>query len=92
MAQVKDHFDEDDDGPGVSDREAPDPSDMDDSDDEDEDTTPCPYCGKSVYEQAEVCPYCHNYISREDAARRYPWWIWVGIALCLLGVVSYFIL
>ena len=54
-----DDEDEDDDDE-VDDREDPDPSDQDASDDEDEDTLPCPFCGKPVYEGADVCPYCRE--------------------------------
>jgi hypothetical protein len=69
------------------DREDPDLADMDDAESNDEvDTVECPFCGKPVYEQAELCPHCHNYISREDPAARPPrrgWVIWVGVITCL---------
>jgi hypothetical protein len=42
----------------------------DDSDDDE--TIPCPYCKKDVYEGAEQCPYCGNYLSAEDAPRAVP--------------------
>ena len=43
----------------------------DDDDDwhqsDDEDTTqPCPYCRRDIHEDAVRCPYCENYLSRED--------------------------
>ncbi len=78
-----DNFD-DNDGPSLSDREAPDPSDVDDGDDE---TAPCPYCRKPVYNEAEICPHCRNFISFEDAPRRRPWWIWIGVILGFIGML-----
>src|SRR5262249_13446496 len=51
-----------------------------------DDTVPCPYCGRPVYEDAERCPYCENYISSEDAPSRRPWWI-VAVAMVCLAVV-----
>ena len=66
--------------------------DIDEPDDADVDADemPCPYCGKHVYEQAEVCPHCGNYISQEDApSRRWPRWMWVGFLLALVGAVTW---
>ena len=34
------------------------------------DTVPCPYCRAPIHEDAERCPKCENYISREDAPSR----------------------
>ena len=48
--------DDDRDAPLESDR---DPSDM-------LDVVDCPYCGQPISEQAEICPRCGSYISRED--------------------------
>lgn len=53
------------------------------------DTVPCPHCGREVYEDAERCPYCENYISEEDtppSSSRKPWWLIVGVLLCLYAV------
>ena len=87
----RNYQDEDDEAEEESDpdeRHDPDESDTDDDEgDERAETVPCPYCRKPVYEQAEVCPSCGNYISGEDAPRRRPWWIWLGVALCLIVVV-----
>jgi len=82
-----DEADEDDEGgsSGLRDSEGPDASDVDDGDDDE--TVPCPYCRKPVYEQAELCPHCGSFISSEDAPRRHPWWIWAGVAVCLIVVV-----
>jgi predicted nucleic acid-binding Zn ribbon protein len=56
------------------------------SDDDDDETIPCPHCRRPVYEDAERCPHCENYLSQEDAPRRHPLWIVVG-AILVLAVV-----
>ena len=91
---AQDQFDDDDeddaDDAALSDRDDPDPSDQDDGDgDEYGETVPCPYCGKAVHEQAEVCSHCRNFISREDAphGRRLKWWVWLAVVLCLVALL-----
>jgi hypothetical protein len=47
---------------------------------------PCPHCGTDVYEEAERCPECGEYIVADThpfAGR--PWW-WV--ALGVLGILA----
>ncbi len=69
--------------------------DLDDADDADDDsdvTIDCPYCGAEMYDDAEQCPHCGQYISAEDAPREgKPAWIIVVILLCvammLLGII-----
>jgi hypothetical protein len=91
---VQDQFDEEQDdefdtaGPDPDDPELPDASDLDDGDDAE--TIPCPYCRKPVYEEGEWCPSCGNYLSSEDAPRSYPWWLWAGVILSLIGVLVWF--
>ena len=64
----------------------------DDTDDEDEDDTdPCPHCGAPVYDDAGRCPSCGQFLSREDAPRRQPWWVVAGVAACL-AMVTWWIL
>ncbi len=65
------------------DDDCPDESD-DDSDDDP--TAPCPHCGRSIYDDAERCPSCGAYLSREDAPWRRPLWIVLGVLVCL-GIV-----
>jgi hypothetical protein len=56
------------------------------------DVIDCPYCGESIYHQAERCPHCERYVSPlEDppARRQRPWWILIGALICLLIVVGW---
>jgi hypothetical protein len=63
-------------------------SEYPDEDDQDDDETAlCPYCQEWVYDDAEHCPHCGNYLSREDAPVRRPWWLVLGVAACLLVVL-----
>ena len=54
-------------------------------DDDDNATIACPHCGADVYDDAEQCPACGQYLSQEDApAKTPPWWILIGVAICLV--------
>lgn len=68
----------------LEDREDPEP---DEGDEDDDGTVPCPYCGAAVYEDAERCPHCENYISREDAPSRVPLWVKLTALVCLVAAV-----
>jgi len=60
----------------------PDESDFDDE----TDVVPCPHCGAEVYEDAEQCPACGEYIvHRTNVWHGKPWW-WV--VLGLLGITA----
>ena len=67
-----------------------DPDEDEDGEGWDEDgsdeTVPCPDCRADVYEDAERCPECGRYLSREDAPRRHPWWVVAGALACLAMV------
>jgi hypothetical protein len=77
-----------------------DEDDWDDEDDveetdldlDDDETVPCPYCRRPVHEDAERCPHCETYISREDAppARR-PWWFILGFFACLYVIYRWIV-
>ncbi len=58
-------------------------------DDEGGETVPCPYCGADVYEDAERCPSCGKYISREDAPSRVPLWIKLTALVCIVVAVGW---
>jgi hypothetical protein len=69
----------------LDDREWPDDEGEDEDDDE---TVPCPHCRMPVYEDAEQCPSCGKYLSREDVPWRRPFWLLVGVVMGLL-IVAY---
>jgi hypothetical protein len=61
-------------------------------DDGDDATVPCPYCGQEMYEDSPRCPHCGHYISDEDTPpRRMPWWIIIGVVLCLCVIALWII-
>lgn len=49
-------------------------------------TRPCPSCHEEIYEDAEQCPYCGEYVVHSSTAweGKPTWWILLG----LLGVVA----
>ena len=59
----------------------------DESEDEDvSETRACPSCGTVIYEDAEQCLACGEYVVFSDAAiSRWPWWF---VALGLVGIVT----
>ena len=60
--------------------------DFDDADDGTAELVPCPACGEEIYEEAEQCPHCGNYVVRSTSAfAGRPIWFCV---LGLLGVVA----
>jgi hypothetical protein len=62
-------------------------ADEDFSEEDDEPTIPCPYCRREVHEDAQRCPYCEAYLSREDAPPGpKPWWLVLGVVACLYVV------
>jgi hypothetical protein len=72
----------------VEDYEYPDEGDA--GADGDGETVPCPYCREPVYEDAERCPGCGNYLSREDApGPRKPAWVVAGVLLCLTVLLGW---
>jgi hypothetical protein len=53
------------------------------------DTVPCPHCRAEIIEDAERCPRCGNYLSREEdaPARRGGGWIILMILALLAALV-----
>jgi predicted RNA-binding Zn-ribbon protein involved in translation (DUF1610 family) len=68
-----------------------DDDEWDDDPDDDDETMPCPHCGEAVFDDAERCPECGQYLSREDAPRSKPWWVVLGVVACL-GMMAWWIL
>jgi hypothetical protein len=58
-------------------------------DEDDAETVPCPSCGEEIYEEAERCPHCERYISREDAPGRRPLWMVLGALLALAAALGW---
>ena len=48
---------------------------------------PCPSCGEPVYEEADRCPHCGDYITpgRGPATRNLPRWM---LVLGVIGVIG----
>ena len=70
-------FDED------GDANDPDESDQDFSDDPE--FVRCPNCRKLVSEDAEQCPHCGTYVSREDAPSK-PRWFFIAVVVTLIVI------
>jgi hypothetical protein len=52
-----------------------------------EDTITCPYCRREIHHDSVCCPHCEQYLSREDQPPSpRPWWILVGVLVCLVIV------
>ena len=79
-ADDEDRDDDTDDGSGLVDPDLP---------EEDDDTVACSNCNHPVYDDAERCPACGHYLSREDAPVRRPWWLVVGVLLGLVVVIRW---
>ncbi len=72
------------------------PDDIDDDeegwgDDDEEATIPCAHCRAMVHDDAEQCPHCGQYLSREVGPSRKPWWVVAGVVACL-AMVTWWIL
>jgi hypothetical protein len=80
-----------DDDEDWDDPEDPDPSDTDpDSENTfwgDTNTIQCPYCDEEIAEEAEWCPHCGKYISKEDAPSHKSVWIVLGFVLVALAML-----
>ena len=89
------HENEDDEGEEDDDREDPDPSDQDSSDDDDEkgdeDTFACPFCNKPVYEGADVCPHCRNFITFSEGKTYRKLWVALGGVLALAAAIMAYV-
>lgn len=73
-----------DDSADLDDREYPDPDPWEDDSTE---TIDCPSCGAEVYEDAERCPVCGDYLLRDTTSvwsDKPAWWLLLGI----LGIIA----
>ena len=58
-----------------------------DDDDREEPTIPCPNCRRQIHEDSQRCPYCEHYVTEEGSpSPRKPWWIVIGVIVCLFVV------
>lgn len=61
---------------------------MDDYSDDDVETIDCSACGKSIYEDAESCHYCGEFIVRDSSflSQRKPWVrvLWILVVAFLI--------
>jgi hypothetical protein len=48
--------------------------------------TPCPQCGRKIHEEAQKCEFCGQYATPEFAPWRRPWWLVVGVVICLFTI------
>ncbi|QDV34785.1 zinc-ribbon domain-containing protein [Tautonia plasticadhaerens] len=71
--------------------------DLDGDEDEEDDgetaVLPCPSCGAEVYEDAERCPSCGDFIARRRLRgwEGRPWW-WVALGLVGIGALILWLL
>jgi len=72
----------------------PDDSDIDQPDEEENamGTHPCPSCGKTLYEDADACPNCGEYISQEDPNSKKPLWLILTVAICIVAILIVWVL
>jgi hypothetical protein len=58
----------------------------DEGDDESAELRDCPACGKAIYEEAEQCPYCGEYVTHSTSplAGRSWWFVVLGV----LGIIA----
>ncbi|TWT85974.1 hypothetical protein Pla123a_07820 [Posidoniimonas polymericola] len=55
-------------------------------DDDEAELVDCPACGAAIYEEAEQCPVCGEYITHSTSpwAGKPGWWV----ALGMLGIIA----
>jgi len=82
MAWRPDDEDDEDDFDGASDY----------GDDDEAETILCPHCRQEIVEDAQRCPHCGQYVTDEDLRRTgKPWWLYLGVAVCLYIVYRWFV-
>jgi hypothetical protein len=71
------------------DREDLDEDEYPDPDDDLDHLDACPHCESAVFEDAERCPFCGYYLSREERPARKSWVIVSGVVVCLAIVLMW---
>ena len=52
-------------------------------------TAPCPKCGCDVYDDAEQCPLCGEYLTRERSqASSFPVWVRTTALIVVLAMIA----
>jgi hypothetical protein len=76
----------DDDEDSLNERDMPDASDMDARGADDaEDTLPCPFCRRGIWEKADICSHCGNFVAfPEETMRHRPVWFWIALVLAFV--------
>jgi hypothetical protein len=65
---------------------------LDESPNDDDPCIACPHCQKQIHEDSQRCHYYENYISTEDVrALRKPWFMIIGVGLCLYVVYRWIV-
>jgi RNA polymerase subunit RPABC4/transcription elongation factor Spt4 len=55
-------------------------------------TVACSFCGREIYEDAERCPYCENYVVAESGtSQRKPLWIIITALVCIYAMLHFYI-
>ena len=81
------HDDEDD---ADLDPEGPDPHEMDYSDEPD--LAICPHCRKMIFEDAERCPHCGEYVLLSETPLNTRGWLVIAVIVALLIAMLFWLL
>ena len=65
------------------DRQELDPREFPDPDERGVGHLPCPHCMAVIFNDSERCPACGHYLSDEERVPRHPWWVVLGVLVCL---------
>jgi hypothetical protein len=79
----------------LEEREYPDEADLSDEEDEEESAvrlSRCPACGELIYEQAQQCPYCKEWIVPRERSWRdsRKWYVRGGLYLTKTLLLNWF--
>jgi uncharacterized OB-fold protein len=69
-------------------KDEPQPEDVEELEHEEETkTVRCPSCGAEVYEDAERCPKCGDYVEPGGVHKVGRVWVWIVLVLILAAIV-----